>query len=318
MKIEGCDFIKINRVIAIIMILLREERISATKLSEMLEVSTRTIYRDIETISLAGIPIVTYSGVNGGIGIMSEYKISKGLFTISDVSSLLMGLNSINSSLSDKEIINTIVKIKGLIPIEHRRDIEEKMNQILIDHRAWFKRKEDEIKLESLRRAIEDKKLVSFSYLNQVGGESERVIEPYRVILKNSNWYIQGYCLEKENFRIFKLSRISNCSILEEKFIPRKFDYAPVDSLYLEERHVTRVKLLVDKSIKDTLPNFCKEEDIKPYGDKKYIVNFPFIENDFNYGMLLKFGDKCECLEPEYIREELRNRIKRLMNLYQE
>jgi predicted DNA-binding transcriptional regulator YafY len=115
--------LKIDRLISIIMILLERKKISATKLAEMFEVSTRTIYRDMETINAAGIPILTFPGINGGIGIMEEYKIDKKLFTTSDITTLLMGLGSISSTLTNDEIINTLAKVKGLVPSEQIRDI---------------------------------------------------------------------------------------------------------------------------------------------------------------------------------------------------
>jgi predicted DNA-binding transcriptional regulator YafY len=119
--------LKIDRLISIIMILLERKKISAVKLAEMFEVTPRTIYRDIETINLAGIPIITYPGINGGVGIMEEYKIDKKLFTTSDIATLLMGLGSISNAMSNDEIINTLAKVKGLVPAEQIRDIELKI-----------------------------------------------------------------------------------------------------------------------------------------------------------------------------------------------
>ena len=119
---------KIDRIISIIMVLLERKQVSATKLAEMFEVTPRTIYRDVETISKAGIPIYACTGVNGGISIMEEYKIEKKLFTISDITALLIGLGSIHSTMSSEEVQNTIAKVKGIIPEDQVRDIEIKSN----------------------------------------------------------------------------------------------------------------------------------------------------------------------------------------------
>lgn len=124
--------LKIDRLISIIMILLERKKISATKLAEMFEVSPRTIYRDIESINSAGIPIITYPGINGGIGIIEEYKIDKKIFTTSDIETLLRGLKGISSTMTNEDIINTIAKVKGLVPDEQIKDIELKSNQITI------------------------------------------------------------------------------------------------------------------------------------------------------------------------------------------
>jgi predicted DNA-binding transcriptional regulator YafY len=134
------------------MILLERKKISATKLAEMFEVTPRTIYRDIETLNQAGVPIITYPGINGGIGIMVEYKVDKKLFTVSDVATLLMGLGSISTTMSNDDIINTLAKVKGLVPAEHMRDIELKSNQITIDLAPWIGNKNLQPNLEKIKQ----------------------------------------------------------------------------------------------------------------------------------------------------------------------
>lgn len=193
---------KIDRLISIIMILLERKKVSATKLAEMFEVSPRTIYRDIETINLSGIPIVTYPGANGGIGIMEEYKIDKKLFTTSDIATLLMGIGSISRVMNNEEIINTLAKIKGLVSDEQISDIELKSSQITIDLTPWMGNKNMEINLEKIKKAMDEKKYLYFEYSDRSGKNSNRKIEPYRLVLKESHWYLQGYCSSKEDFRI--------------------------------------------------------------------------------------------------------------------
>ena len=122
---------KIDRLIAIIMVLLEKDRISAAKLAEMFEVTPRTIYRDIDTLDLAGIPIVTYPGVNGGIGIMDNYKISKQFFTAGDITTLLSGLTNVSTTLSPEDMAGTMAKVKSLIPEGKREPIEIKANKNL-------------------------------------------------------------------------------------------------------------------------------------------------------------------------------------------
>jgi predicted DNA-binding transcriptional regulator YafY len=183
---------KIDRLISIIMVLLERKKISATKLAEMFEVTPRTIYRDIETITLAGIPIITYPGVNGGIGIIEEYKIDKKLFTTSDITTLLIGLASIPSELSSGEIVNTLAKVKGLIPAEQISDIELKSNQITIDLTPWAGNKNLQPNLEEIKRALNEKKLLSFKYSDHTGNKSIRKVEAYQLVLKGTNLWKQS------------------------------------------------------------------------------------------------------------------------------
>lgn len=130
---------KINRIITIIMILLQKDRISAKVLSEKLDVSLRTIYRDIQVIERAGIPIITYAGSQGGISILKDYKISKGLFTKDDVTVLLKGLNLLSSPiLSDNEKYLTQEKIKSFLTQQELNDLGNELNQLAVDLSPWF------------------------------------------------------------------------------------------------------------------------------------------------------------------------------------
>jgi predicted DNA-binding transcriptional regulator YafY len=308
--------LKIDRLISIIMILLERKKISATKLAEMFEVSTRTIYRDIESINSAGIPIITYPGINGGIGIMEEYKIDKKLFTTSDIETLLRGLKGISTTMTNEEIINTIAKVKGLVPDEQIRDIELKSNQITIDLTPWIGNKNLQNNIEKIKNALNEKKIISFDYYDRDGKKSNRKVEPYRLILKESNWYLQSYCSFRQDFRIFKLSRISQLQILDDEFTPREFDHQPLGAWDYIKKNIIIIKLLVHESLRDRMVEHCGEENIQYYGDNKLIVDFPFIKDEFGYNLLLSLGDKCECLEPQHVRDEIITRIKNLLKVY--
>lgn len=307
---------KIDRLISIIMLLLQYKKISATKLAKMFEVTPRTIYRDVEAISLAGIPIVSYPGVNGGISIMEGYKIEKKLFTLSDISTLLIGLGGIHSTMSSEEILNAMAKLKGLVPEDQIRDIELKSNQIAIDHTPWFGNKNLTLNVEEIRNAINDNRFISFKYSDRTSEKSQRKIEPYRLVLKNSNWYVQGYCTTRKDFRIFRLSRISSLKLLKETFLPREFDYESLDISFRTRKKIATVKLLVDESLRETMLEFCGEDKLESCGNNKFIAYFPFADDDYWYNTLIHFGDKCECLEPENVRLEVIRRIENLLNIY--
>lgn len=307
---------KINRLISIIMILLQRKKISAPELAEMFEVNVRTIHRDIETISQSGIPIITYRGPNGGIGIMDEYKIENKLFTLSDITELLIGLNSIHSTLSNEELVNTIAKIKGLLPNEDIKAVEEKINKIKIDHTPWFDAERTRENLEKIKKAISENKLIKFKYFSRLNEKSERIIEPYRLVLKNSNWYIQGYCKLRNDYRIFEISKMSLFELKNETFIPREFDYDCEDVTFRTNRESVTLKLLVDESLLDAMISYCGEDNVILSEDNKYICYFPFIEDDYFYNRIIQFGDKCECIEPEYIRTNLINRLEKLLLVY--
>ncbi|MCG8707767.1 YafY family transcriptional regulator [Brenneria sp. 4F2] len=308
---------KIERIIAIIMLLLEKERISATALAEKFEVSTRTIYRDIDTINLAGIPVVAYPGVNGGISIMDEYKVNKRLFTPEDISTLLTGLASISSALSGKSLINTLAKIEGLIPRRQAGEIKLKTSQIAIDLRRWIGCSTLQTHFEKIQQALNQSLLLAFHYADGKGEKSRRQVEPYQLRLKESHWYMHGYCLTRQDFRLFKLSRITQLNISERAFIPRAFHAGTLEGRFWIEKPRVPVTLLLDESVKDLIAERCDEENIKPHQDNKLLVDFPFVADEQGYRFLLSFGDKCECLQPEFVRNELMRRIKQMLALYQ-
>ena len=146
---------KVDRLVSIIMILLDKERIGAQELADMFEVSPRTIYRDIDAINMAGIPIRSTSGVGGGFEIMPQYKVDKKVFSTADLSALLMGLSSISDVVRGDELIHALAKVKSFIPADKAEDIELKVNQICIDLSPWMGNKNIQPYLEIIKTALQ-------------------------------------------------------------------------------------------------------------------------------------------------------------------
>lgn len=307
---------KITRIISIIMLLLEQEMISAPKLAEMFEVSPRTIYRDVDTMLMAGIPIVTFTGVTGGISIMPEYKIDKKLFTLSDITALLIGLGSIHSTLSNEELMATIVKIKGLVPTDQYKNIESTLNQITIDPTPWHGNQYLISYINLIKSAMSEKRLITFKYYDRLSKKSFRKIEPYRLALKNANWYIQGYCCDRNDYRIFSISRMESLKFTDDIFEPREFNYTSKDLEFRTGQNPTILKLRVHESLRSNILKYCNEESISETKNGKFLAYFSMVEDDYWYSILLQFGDKCECLEPLHVRQELKNRISKMLDLY--
>ena len=220
---------KIDRLVSIIMTLLDRERIGARELADTFEVSPRTIYRDIEAINLAGIPIRSVSGVGGGFEIMPEYKLDNKVFSTADLSAILMGLSSLSNVVRGDELINAFEKVKSFIPVEKARDIEIKANQISIDPSPWIGRRNIQPYLEMIKTALREHKLLCFEYTAHHGNRTLRTIEPYQLVLKGSHWYVQGYCYHRNDYRLFKLSRMSKLEMKRETFIPRDYQKPILD-----------------------------------------------------------------------------------------
>lgn len=308
---------KIDRLVSIIMILLDKKRIGAQELADMFEVSTRTIYRDIDAINMAGIPVRSTSGVGGGFEIMQEYKIDKKFFSAEDLSVLLMGLSSLSSMVRGDEVVHALAKVKSFIPAERAKDIELKINQINIDLSRWGGNSNIQPYLEIIKSALQENRLLMFEYVSHHGNKTVRTVEPYQLVLKSSHWYLQGYCYVRNDFRLFRISRMLKLKILDETFAPRKYQKPILDFSEILETMQIKIKIRIHQSIMDRVLDYCTYENFVPDGKEYYIVDFPFVENDYHYDILLGFGNKCECLEPLHIRETIKSRIHDIAVIYE-
>ena len=309
---------KIDRLVSIIMILLDKKRMGAQELANMFEVSPRTIYRDIDTINLAGIPIRSISGAGGGFEIMPEYKIDKKVFSTADLSAILMGLSSLSNVVRGDELVNALAKVKSFIPAEKAKDIEIAANQICIDLSPWIGNRNIQPYLEMIKTALQNHKLLRFEYTAHHGNKTVRTVEPYQLVLKSSHWYFYGYCYNRNDYRLFRLSRMSDLQMKQETFFPRDYQKLILDYEETLAAMQKEVKIRIHKSILDRVLEFCTFDHFTPDGDEHYFVNFPFIENEYYYDILLGFGDKCECIEPLHIRKEIKRKIYNIAAIYGE
>ena len=309
---------KIDRLVSIILLMLEKERIGAQELADMFEVSPRTIYRDIDAINLAGVPIRSISGVNGGFEIMKQYKLDKGVFSTADLSAILMGLGSLSGIVRGEELANALAKVKRFIPAERAKEIDLMTSQITIDLSPWSGNRNVQPYLEQIKTALQAHQLLSFTYLNRSGNKISRIAEPYQLVLKGNQWYWQGYCHTRNDFRLFKLSRVSDLQRLKETFVLREHSKPELDASDIVAKLHTKITLRIHKSILERVLDYVSGEDISPDGEEYYIVRYPLIENDYYYDLLLGLGDKCECIEPARVRAEMRRRTRALAALYED
>lgn len=307
---------KIDRLISIIMILLDKKRMGAKELAETFEVSKRTIYRDIDTINLAGIPIVAISGVGGGFEIMPEYKLDKNVFSSTDLSAIIMGLTNISNMIRGNELINAITKVKSFIPPDRVKEIELKANQIVIDLSPWLGNSNVRPYFEIIKSAINENKLLTFEYSDRHGSKNTRTVEPYQLVLKGNHWYFHGFCLMRNDYRLFRLTRITNLAINNQVYASRNYQPPQLEFAGIYETMQTKIQIRVHESIIDSVLDYCSFDNFTSNGDEYYLVDFPFVENDYFYNILLSFGDKCECLSPSHIRTELKRKAQKIAELY--
>ena len=216
--------------------MLQEEITTAPKLAEKFEVSRRTIERDIEALCEAGIPIQTTQGSGGGVRIMEGYSMDKTLLTSKDMQVIMAGLCSLDSISGSNYYGLLMEKIKtGASDFICGRDY------ILIDLSSWSKETISP-KISLNQDAIEGRRHLSFQYFSP-SGDSIRIIEPYYLLFKWSSWYVWGWCINRQDYRLFKLSRMEQIQVKETSFELRdvKLPELSIHKIYPSEIHVRAI-----------------------------------------------------------------------------
>lgn len=287
---------KIDRMIGILSILLQREKVTAPYLAEKFEVSRRTIQRDVDDLCRAGIPLVTTQGANGGISIMEGYQIDRTLLTSSDLQAILAGLRSLDSVSGTRRYAQLMEKLSAGASTLLTGD-----QHILIDLSSWYK---DSLapKVETIHNAIHDRKQISFAYYAP-GGESARTIEPYDLVFQWSSWYVWGWCLLRQDFRLFKLNRMAGLRV-GDAFAPRP---VPLPDLSAETvcPPVYPVRARVRPEHKWRLVEEFGLDSFTVEPDGTLLFAFAFMDKGSIVRWIASFGGDAVLLEPEELRREI-------------
>ena len=287
---------KLDRMIGILAVLLQQEKVTAPWLAEKFEVSRRTINRDIERLCMAGIPIVTSRGAGGGISIMEGYKIDRTLLTSSDMQAILAGLRSLDSVSGTGRYAQLMDRL-----LPGASELLSGDPHILIDLSSWYKTALAP-KIELLHEAIENSRLVSFSY-HAPSGESSRLVEPYDLIFRWAGWYLWGWCRIREDFRLFKLNRMT------ELADAGSFEKRPASLPNLSQErvfpHVFQVKARIEPEYRWRLIEEYGADSFQEQEDGSLLFTFGFTDKTGIVGWIASFGGGAELLEPEELRCEL-------------
>lgn len=236
--IGGCSM-KLDRLLAITMTLLNQPRVSAADLAKRFEVSLRTIYRDMEAINQAGIPIVSFAGSDGGYEIMQGYRLEKQILSLEDFSSICSALRGVRSATDHFEIDRLIERVGALMP-----ERKTARDQIYVD--LDFKpAPNDKVHMGPLHQAIKNHQCVSFTYLDNKGAETKRKLEPMGLFLKGYTWYLYGYCLTRMDIRVFRLSRIGELQILSEHFVRRDYTLQDIEEQFMSRADYKKVQAVL-------------------------------------------------------------------------
>ena len=296
---------KDNRLFRILYYILEKEKVTANELADKFEVSVRTIYRDIDSISSVGVPIFTTQGKGGGIKIDNEFILNKSLFDTNEkeqIIAALQGLEKTNKAYKSE----LITKLSALFKIKNSNWIE-------IDFTSWGSNNTYQDLFNTLKIAIINKNIISFSYNSSKAEKINRKVKPIRLLFKEQDWYLYAFCLLRNDFRYFKLSRMKDLEVLAINY-EDNFENAVLKK-ELKYENIVNIKLKFDKSVAFRVYdefNEAIEEDEK--GNLYVEIKIPNNYKLYNY--IFSFGSNVEILEPKEIRNQFKNMINEIAKKY--
>ena len=297
---------KENRYFQMIYLLLDKGQMTAPELADYFEVSIRTIYRDIDILSSAGIPIYATQGKGGGIAIQDSYVLKKSLLSEQEQKQILMALQGIRV-LEDEQINMLLSKLSGVFQ-------RQQGNWLEIDFSTWTKSGAGKHNFQLLQSAIWKSRIVSFSYYSGKGEQTKRIIEPPKLVFKTSDGYLYGYCTLRKDFRFFKLTRIRDLKLQDAEFMRETPEHIFERSDEFEMKTV-QVTLLFDAGMShEVYEKF--DEEVSEQEDGSLLVTTILPDNELLYSYVLSCRERVEVLSPPYVRDNVRKRVRKMLEIY--
>lgn len=297
---------QINRLFQIIYHLLENGKSSAPELAQKFEVSVRTIYRDLDTLSAAGIPIYATQGKGGGISLLEDYVLDRSLFSEKEKEQILLALQGI-ASVEGGNANELLFKLSALFQIKGTDWIE-------VDFSDWNKNKADQI-FNKMKQAIFDRRILNFSYFGSDGQHLSRSVKPIKLIFKSKDWYLYGFCLLRNDYRFFKLTRIKDLMITTETFT-REASVMP--KAKMEMPHYNTVSVSLKFSPQVAFRVYDEFSDDVTIDQENYLyVTTDLPDHEVIYHYLLTFGDNVEVLAPAHIRDGLKGKVCSILKIYE-
>lgn len=296
---------QINRLFEIVYLLLEYQTVTSTELAKRFEVSTRTIYRDVETLSQAGIPIYMSKGKGGGISLLPDFILNKAVLTEQEKTDILSSMTAVSAVNLSKEG-SALGKLSSIFGNKNADWIE-------VDFSSWGFFENDALFFEHIKTAILKKRVITFSYASGKSERLTRTVLPLKLIFKGTSWYLYGYCQMRENYRFFKLRRMDNLTVTEEIF------NLPVPEHILKDQKMDtglyiKASFLVCKEMSFRVYDEVSQFQVNDRGDFVFDLLLPDIRTICNYAAT--FGEYCTILSPEEAVSAMKLRLENSLKNY--
>lgn len=325
--------LKTERLLETVFLLLDKRKVTAEELATRFGVSKRTVLRDMESLSLAGIPIYSRQGKEGGFSLMETFILDKSLLTAEEQKEILSALETMKP-FTENHTEKLLMKLKGIFSSP-----EPRTDWLEVDFFRWGKKNGDSERFNLLKSCILKRQPVAFVYSGTSGKTEKRQAYPLKLVFKKNTWYLQGFCPDKNDYRTFKLNRLRELSVLpgsfEDKYRPPLLD----NPEYILENPATNPPDTNNPNPPDTgnqnppvpiislILEFSPEvayrvydefepEEITPNSDGSFTVEVSYPETDWVYGYILSFGTAITVISPRRVAEIIKSRSEKIFQKY--
>ncbi len=299
---------QINRLFEIIYLLLNKKFTTANELAEHFEVSVRTIYRDIDTLSLAGIPIYALQGKGGGISLLEHYVLDKSVLSEREQNEILYALQSLTVT-QVPEADKVLAKLSNLFK-------KSRTNWIEVDFSPWGSDDKGFSQFTLIKDAILSHKIIEFNYFSSSGEKTARRVEPMKLIFKINAWYLQAFCLTRNELRMFKIVRMADVQITEDLFTQMIPQPLPDGGQLQETQKWIELCLNISADGAYRVYDEFKEKEITKNTDGSFTIMTTLPESDWLIRFILSFGSEAEVKSPQHIRDMLQFELNKITMKY--
>ena len=321
---------QINRLFEMVYLLMNRKKMTAKEMSDHFEVSQRTVYRDIDILNRAGIPVSANKGKNGGIELPDDFLLEADAFSVQERGEIIFALQSFRALKS----VNADAVLKKLSAIFNKGAID----WIDVDFSDWSVGGKE--KFDIIKTAVVNKKCLTFDYFGANSEKTHRTVYPMQLWFKHRAWYVKAFCLMRKDYRLFKISRIKNPAVSESNFeIAEMFEagslqigasantYTDISEDFPDTQPEIKnqkkilnsvdLKLRIDAYHAHRVYDEFEEENIEICDSGDFIIRAIYPEDEWLYGYILSFGSGAEVLEPLYFRDKIFDRIKKMSGRYE-
>lgn len=299
---------KNSRLFKILYLLMERRALTAGELAQRLEVSERTIYRDIDALSAAGIPVFTQQGQGGGIRLMNQFVLDKALLSQAQQDEILFALQAVLAAGGGLEE-ETLDQLTALF---HR----EGFGWLEVDFTDWGSGAAERENFARVKGAVLARRPLSFTYYSSSGEKSRRTVEPARLVFKSGCWYLSAYCRKRQDWRVFRLARMEELTLGEGSCPPRR----PPERLEAPSPGGDTgadLHLQFQPSAAWRVQDYFHPRQITREPDGRLLVECHFPEDQWLLSFLLSFGSQLEVLSPGRWRDVLAEEAKKLLAVYE-